>query len=133
MSEVLGRTWALLMSSGTGPRWTVPSNQVSKILTVFTICHLFLLNSSSLWCIENIWYKQLFFYTVNSDVTSTSRLGSIHEGCVRSSDPWQSNGNNSSAIKCGRIKIKGAKVIWNSFEVIENATLISLRKMITTK
>ena len=39
MSEVLGRTWALLMSSGTGPRWTVPSNQVSKILTFFTICH----------------------------------------------------------------------------------------------
>ena len=35
MSEVLGRTWALLMSSGTGPRWTVPSNQVSKILTDF--------------------------------------------------------------------------------------------------
>ena len=43
MSEVLGRTWALLMSSGTGPRWTVPSNQVSKILTVFTICHLLIL------------------------------------------------------------------------------------------
>ena len=35
MSEVLGRTWSLLMSSGTGPRWTVPSNQVSKILTDF--------------------------------------------------------------------------------------------------
>ena len=35
MSEVLGRTWALLMSSGTGPRWTVPSNQVSRILTDF--------------------------------------------------------------------------------------------------
>ena len=43
MSEVLGRTWALLMSSGTGPRWTVPSNQVIKILTVFTICHLLIL------------------------------------------------------------------------------------------
>ena len=39
MSEVLGRTWALLMSSGTGPRWTVPSNQVSRILTDFRLCH----------------------------------------------------------------------------------------------
>ena len=29
MSEVLGRTWAFLTSSGAGPRWTVPSNQVS--------------------------------------------------------------------------------------------------------
>ena len=43
MSEVLGRTWALLMSSGTGPRWTVPSNQVSEILTDFYNMSLFII------------------------------------------------------------------------------------------
>ena len=86
MSEVLGRTWSLLMSSGTGPRWTVPSNQVSKILTVFTICHLSY-NSSSRCVLKTYDINNYFFYTVKSDVTSTSRLGSIHEGCVRSSDP----------------------------------------------
>ena len=29
MSEVLGRTWAFLTASGSGPRWTVPSHQSS--------------------------------------------------------------------------------------------------------
>ena len=66
--------------------------------------------------------RKEYFYIVDSDFTSTSWLGSIHEGCVWSSNPGQSNGNNSSAIKCGRIEIKGAKVIWNLFEVIDNAT-----------
>ena len=41
MSEVLGRTWAFLTSSGAGPRWTVPSNQVGYLLFAkFILNHL---------------------------------------------------------------------------------------------
>ena len=30
MSEILGRTWSYLTSSGSGPKWTCPSNQTSN-------------------------------------------------------------------------------------------------------
>ena len=30
MSEILGRTWSYLTSSGSGPKWSVPCNQSSS-------------------------------------------------------------------------------------------------------